>query len=506
MFDRRQFFGLSGKANTASAGMREMSEALLGSGFSDRYDKVAAMQPPSSAWTLDGLLNKQNTQSSAKLLLPPRYGEQDRPPVPSRADRLDLDWNKRRVAEFRRRLEELKVDSFLVRKDANIVYLTGFWHTTPGGVSPVAPDRPCAAYMGKGDADPWFYYPAIDQDIIKGWWYGGGKMYFDVEQAAGAIPTLGTVTQGPRVNLFEDLLETLKAKGITGRVGVDGEMYAAELAIAKKVLPNVEFVNVGGILTHMREVKTPEELALWARAYSYFDRAHVFARDYLLTHGTDIMDFELSRATSTWLWNTLYADLDLRDGAPNFGVGVGGEMIARVGRVSAYPHPNQPYYKQIGPNMALQISGVVKIGGCGGENYRMYIIADKAGNFDPHMQRLWEVSQECCDIQMTEQVAGKTCSDVAYKIHKHQVENGMQKYIYHRPGHGLGWEGHESPYVALGDYTKLEPGMCFSEEPGLFDPETGAGFNWSDTVVTGIKTGYRMSMVPYTKEWSWVRL
>ena len=48
--------------------------------------------------------------------------------------------------------------------------------------------------------------------------------------------------------------------------------------------------------------------------------------------------------------------------------------------------------------------------------------------------------------------------------------------------------------------------MCFSEEPGLFDPETGCGFNWSDTVVTGLKSGYRMSRVPYSKEYLFIKL
>ena len=39
--------------------------------------------------------------------------------------------------------------------------------------------------------------------------------------------------------------------------------------------------------------------------------------------------------------------------------------------------------------------------------------------------------------------------------------------------HGAGSEGHQSPYIALGDYTMLRRNMCFSEEPGLYDPENG---------------------------------
>ena len=68
-------------------------------------------------------------------------------------------------------------------------------------------------------------------------------------------------------------------KGIQGnKIAVDGEFYPSEMAKAKEVLPGIEWVNVGEDLLDMRIVKTPEELALWRRAYVYFDRAHAFAR------------------------------------------------------------------------------------------------------------------------------------------------------------------------------------------------------------------------------------
>ena len=82
------------------------------------------------------------------------------------------------------------------------------------------------------------------------------------------------------------MLEGIKEHGIDGKkVGLDGEMYPSQIAKAKKLLPDAEWVDVSQDLMDMRMVKTPEELALWCRAYVYFDRAHAFARDYILTHG-----------------------------------------------------------------------------------------------------------------------------------------------------------------------------------------------------------------------------
>jgi Xaa-Pro dipeptidase len=42
--------------------------------------------------------------------------------------------------------------------------------------------------------------------------------------------------------------------------------------------------------------------------------------------------------------------------------------------------------------------------------------------------------------------------------------------LSHRTGHGIGLDGHESPYLVHGDATPLEAGLCFSDEPGLYIP------------------------------------
>src|ERR1700759_1545700 len=97
-------------------------------------------------------------------------------------------------------------------------------------------------------------------------------------------------------------------------------------------------------IKEIRITKTPEELALWSRAYSYNDRAHTFARDYLLTYGTDVTDLELQTATLLWITDLLYQELDLAGGFMNHGVGAECDVAIRAGRTTAYPHPNQPYY------------------------------------------------------------------------------------------------------------------------------------------------------------------
>ena len=40
----------------------------------------------------------------------------------------------------------------------------------------------------------------------------------------------------------------------------------------------------------------------------------------------------------------------------------------------------------------------------------------------------------------------------------------------HRTGHGIGLEGHEPVNLVRGEKTLLAPGMCFSNEPGIYIP------------------------------------
>jgi Xaa-Pro dipeptidase len=40
----------------------------------------------------------------------------------------------------------------------------------------------------------------------------------------------------------------------------------------------------------------------------------------------------------------------------------------------------------------------------------------------------------------------------------------------HRLGHGIGMDGHESPYLVGNDRTPLQADMCFSDEPGIYIP------------------------------------
>ena len=49
-------------------------------------------------------------------------------------------------------------------------------------------------------------------------------------------------------------------------------------------------------------------------------------------------------------------------------------------------------------------------------------------------------------------------------------EKGLAHTLVNRIGHGIGYSVHEGPYITQQNFRRLERGMCFSIEPGVYLP------------------------------------
>lgn len=446
---------------------------------------ISAKKPGFSFSTLKG--------NSEKLL----YKDSDHPePSPKGYDRLPLDWYKNTVKRLKETVADKGVDAIVMADSWNMTYFTGNFMTKT--------ERPCWVVIPvKEDAIFWFS-PGLDNELVQSWWCTEMNYYYDFPHAKGGFPDQGKVVKWNTVDLFEWLLEGLKKKGFADKtIGFDWELAPSKIGKVTKILPKAKIADISSDCMKMRMVKTKEEIALTQRAMNYFSKIHAFGRDYLLEKGTDATDFEIAQACIEFGTNLIMTDIK-RDGKPHNAVGINVGIGCRTGKGNAYPHPNQKHHNRVKKGDSLQIAGVVRIGGYGGELYRYYQIAP--GN--KHREKVWDVVTETVRIQERESKAGVTCGEIAEKVHKYQVSQGkdIQKLLYQRVGHGEGMEGHQPPYIALGDQTVLEEGMTFSVEPGLFDPENEFGYNPSDNLLVTKKKGVLMGSVPYSKEWMFLKL
>jgi Xaa-Pro dipeptidase len=60
------------------------------------------------------------------------------------------------------------------------------------------------------------------------------------------------------------------------------------------------------------------------------------------------------------------------------------------------------------------------------------------------------------------------CQQVDRAARKVITDAGYGQYFTHRLGHGMGMDGHEPPYMVEGNTTLLEPGIVFTDEPGIY--------------------------------------
>lgn len=419
-------------------------------------------------------------------------------PAPKGYDRLPLSWYQAATQRLKDSLEADGVDAVVLQRDVNSVYFSGCFRGSGERTTWVM------FRMDEKDTAYWFS-PGIDRDLITSWWCTENDYYFCYPHAERGFPNRGQVRTGPPVDLFDWMLQGLREHGLNGKtIGIDIDLSPSQARAARKRLPRSTFVNVSNHCLQMQIRKTPEEIALCQRAYRYFDKIHAFSRDFILEHGTDTTDFAIGEALRTYGINLLMSDIE-HDGRPHNAVGilVTSEYV-RAGPATAYPHPNQFFHAPVRKGESVYVNTDIKIGGCGGEGYRNYLIAP----WTSHQDRLWQVVAESVQIMVEETKPGALCQDVARAVHEHQVKNGMRDYVYHRPGHGTGqnFTGHQAPYLALGDETVIEEGMMFSVEPGLMDPSAAVGINPSDNLLVTDKGSVLMTRIPFSREWSYLTL
>ncbi len=63
---------------------------------------------------------------------------------------------------------------------------------------------------------------------------------------------------------------------------------------------------------------------------------------------------------------------------------------------------------------------------------------------------------------------GVACQDIDRACRRVITEAGYGEQFLHRTGHGIGVTTHEPPYMVEGETQPLQPGMCFSIEPGIY--------------------------------------
>src|SRR5262249_7753794 len=86
-------------------------------------------------------------------------------------------------------------------------------------------------------------------------------------------------------------------------------------------------------------------------------------------------------------------------------------------------------------------------------------------------RRIWDLVRRAQEAAWKAARPGGECRAVAAAGRKVGEDGGCgsgYKPLTHRLGHGIGMDGHEPPYMVRGNTERLQPGMTFTDEPGIY--------------------------------------
>jgi Xaa-Pro dipeptidase len=235
----------------------------------------------------------------------------------------------------------------------------------------------------------------------------------------------------------------------TGRVGIDEALPFTFYDHFHEDAPGFECVAADQVTIACRARKSAHELELMRLACQATCEVYTLAFQNLHEG--------MSQEEISHLVTGGYGKMNLR-----------GYALVLLGASAALPHGSRQPQK-------LKEGDVILIdGGCVVEGYESDVTRTGIlGKASEKIQRAYDIVRLAQNAALDGARAGKlsgSVDDAARGVITSAGFGPDYKYFTHRLGHGIGLDGHEHPYLVRGSKTVLEPGMTFSDEPGIYVP------------------------------------
>lgn len=256
---------------------------------------------------------------------------------------------------------------------------------------------------------------------------------------------------------YARLIQGLKDRGVSGgRIGVEETIkFVFADGIARAGAPAFSVVSATPVTAGCRMIKDAHEIECLRIA------GEATVRVYEAVYKT--LAPGMTQRDVNALINAGYA-----------GVGFPGEASLNIGEYTASPHGSRA------PQTIREGTIIMLDDGCRVEGYtsditRTFVL----GKPTAKMREVFEIVRRAQKAALDAARPGVPTEAVDAAARKIIADSGYGpgfKYFTHRVGHGLGLEMHEWPYLAKGNMygwpanPKLQPGMVFSDEPGVYIP------------------------------------
>jgi len=235
-----------------------------------------------------------------------------------------------------------------------------------------------------------------------------------------------------------------------GRLLVDDTMWATFTQDLRVAAPDADWGLASEALADLRVRKDEAELdAMRAAA----DAADETVRD-LRDLGADAVGM---------------TERDLADRIADRLAAHGGEGVSFETIVGSGPNGAKPHHgcgdREIRAGEPVVLDFGTRVDGYPSDQTRTLVFD---GEPPTEYERVHETVREA-QAAAVEAVEPGVTAEAVDRAARDVVENaGYGDAFFHRTGHGVGLDVHEEPYIVAGNDRRLEPGMVFSAEPGIY--------------------------------------
>lgn len=246
----------------------------------------------------------------------------------------------------------------------------------------------------------------------------------------------------------------LRDRGLAARkIGIEETVRTFIVEGLARHLPDALLGSANPVVRGCRMIKTPAELALMQFATDVTIAAYRWTKPRV--------EAGMTGAEISALMNAATVKLG---GNPEF-------ALALIGPAAALPHGSREVNRVADSEVLLMDCG------CTVQGYQ----SDVSRTWVPVGSASAEVRAVWTHVQAGQQAA---FSAAKLGVPAGSVDDAVRRFytglgygpdyrlpgLSHRTGHGIGLDGHEPVNLVRGEATPLAPGMCFSDEPGLYLP------------------------------------
>jgi len=340
---------------------------------------------------------------------------------------IDVDERLARIEKAKHLMAEHNIDAIVIEPGSAMLYFSGIrWWRSERLTALVIPRE-----GDIGVVTPFFEEPSVRESMT----FGEDVRAWNEHESP-----------------FERVVGLLKDRGISkGRIGLEDTVRHFVAVGLASVAPEFEIVSALPVTKGCRMYKSTHEIALMKKANEITLEAyrHVFTNLELGMVPADVNEMMRSAQAELGgsnIWN-----------------------MALFGVASAYPHGTDQEQKIEEGKIILMDCG------CSVHGYQSDISRTLVfGEASARQREVWDTVREGQQIAFDTAQIGASAGSVDDAVRRHYESLGWGPGykvpgLSHRTGHGIGMDGHEPVNFVHGEETLLSSGMCFSNEPGLYD-------------------------------------